>query len=66
METRKELHRFITHSATVLANEGLNPTTMLYGGKWREAPTNDTPVSLTAHLSGCMLMEAMCVLEPLE
>ena len=66
METRKELHRFITHSATILANEGLNPTTMLYGGKWREAPANDTPVSLTAHLSGCMLMEAMCVLEPLE
>jgi hypothetical protein len=49
-----------------MATEGVNPNTMLYGGKWREAPADDAPVSLTAHLSGCMLMEAMCVLEPME
>ena len=64
--TRKEFHQFLTHQATVMATEGVNPNTMLYGGKWREAPADDAPVSLTAHLSGCMLMEAMCVLEPME
>lgn len=65
-DTRKEFHQFLTHQATVMATEGINPNTMLYGGKWREAPADDAPVSLTAHLSGCMLMEAMCVLEPME
>lgn len=64
--TRKEFHHFLTHLATVMAKEGIHPTTMLYAGKWREAPAEDAPVSLTAHLSGCMLMEAMCILEPLE
>ena len=66
LATRKDFHQFLTHSATIMAQEGIHPTTMLYGGKWREAPAESTPVSLTAHLSGCMLMEAMCVLEPLE
>ena len=66
LDTRKDFHQFLTQSATVMAKEGIHPTTMLYGGKWREAPAESTPVSLTAHLSGCMLMEAMCVLEPLE
>ena len=65
LDTRKDFHQFLTQSATVMAKEGIHPTTMLYGGKWSEAPAEATPVSLTAHLSGCMLMEAMCVLEPL-
>lgn len=42
---------------------GLNPVTMLYGGKWWEAPADGESVCLTAHLTGCMLIEAMCTLE---
>ena len=37
LATRKDFHQFLTHSATIMAKEGIHPTTMLYGGKWREA-----------------------------
>ena len=65
IESRREFHNYLTHCATVMAEEGVNHETMLYGGKWREAPATDASVCLTAHLTGCMLMEAMCVLRPL-
>lgn len=54
---------FITRSAETLVEHGLNPVTMLYGGKWWEAPADGESVCLTAHLTGCMLIEAMCTLE---
>lgn len=63
--TRKKCYDYITRCATVMIENGVNKETMLYGGKWRSAPTSAKGVSLTAHLSGCMLAEAMCVLEPL-
>lgn len=63
---RKKFHAYITHSATVMSEYGVNKETMLYGGKWWSTPTSAKGVSLTAHLSGCMLMEAMCQLEPLH
>ena len=54
---------FITLSATTLVENGLNQQTMLYGGTWWEAPADDASVCLTAHLTGCMLIEAMCTLK---
>ena len=48
-----------------MATQGINPSTMLYGGRWRKAPADNEKVGLTPHLTGCMLMEAMCVLQPL-
>lgn len=65
LATRKKFHTYITHCATVMANEGINRETMLYGGSWRNPPASTQGVVLTPHLSGCMLMEAMCVLKPL-
>lgn len=65
MATRKKFHLYLTHLATVMAEEGINHRTMLYGGRWKKAPADDEPVGLTPHLSGCMLMEAMCILKPL-
>lgn len=62
---RKKFHDYITNCATVMANEGVNHKTMLYGGNWHQAPADGDGVPLTPHLSGCMLMEAMCVLKPL-
>lgn len=62
---REKFHRYITHCATVMAEHGVNHQTMLYGGNWRKAPTNEESVILTPHLTGCMLMEAMCILKPL-
>ena len=66
MNTRKKFHQWLTKIATVMAEEGVNPRTMLYAGSWRNAPADNDPVGLTSHLTGCMLMEAMCVLKPLE
>ena len=63
--TRRRFHDYITRCATTMAEEGVNHETMLYGGRWHRAPATGEPVALTAHLTGCMLMEAMCVLKPL-
>lgn len=63
--TRKKFHDYITRCATVMLENGVNKETMLYGGRWWSAPKSTRGVSLTAHLSGCMLVEAMCILEPL-
>ncbi len=62
---REKFHRYITNCATVMSEQGVNPETMLYGGDWHKAPATGEAVSLTPQLSGCMLMEAMCVLKPL-
>lgn len=61
--THKRFHDYITRCATVMAENGINKESMLYGGKWWSAPTSTKGVSLTSHLSGCMLMEAMCTLK---
>ena len=66
MATRKKFHDWFANLATVMAEEGVNHNTMLYAGRWRKAPKDDEPVGLTPHLTGCMLMEAMCVLKPLK
>lgn len=64
--TRQKFHNWFTNLATVMAEEGVNPNTMLYAGRWRKAAADDEPVGLTPHLTGCMLMEAMCILKPLK
>lgn len=63
---RKKFHDYLTSLATIMAEQGVNHNTMLYAGRWRNAPADDEPVGLTPHLTGCMLMEAMCVLKPLN
>ena len=65
MATRRKFHAYLTHLATVMAEHGVNKNTMLYGGRWWKAPADHAPVGLTPHVTGCMLMEAMCVLKPL-
>ncbi len=66
IQTRRKFHTAFTHWATVMAEQGVNPHTMLYSGRWKKAPADKEPVGLTPHLSGCMLMEAMCVLKPVK
>ncbi len=58
--TRQRYVDYLVKCATVMANEGINKRTMLYGGRWHQAPADDADVCLTAHLTGCMLMEAVC------
>lgn len=63
---RERYHSYITNSATVMSEQGVNQETMLYGGSWRKTPATGAAVALTPHLSGCMLMEAMSILKPLK
>ncbi|TXE13411.1 glycoside hydrolase family 76 protein [Algoriphagus aquimarinus] len=64
--THEKFHNYITKSATVMVENGLNQKTMLFGGDWWHAPGENEPVALTPMLSGCMLAEAMCILKPLK
>ena len=66
VKVRKEFSEYLTSLAETMVQHGLNHNTMLYGGSWKKAPTDDQPVCLTAHLTGCMLVEAMCILKPIE
>lgn len=64
--TRRKFHAYLPHLATVMYENGLNRQTMLYGGNWWQPSASDAPVPLTPHLTGCMLMEAMCVLQDVK
>lgn len=65
LATRTKFHNYITKCATVMAEKAVNPNVMLFDGHWWKAPNSTANTPLTPHLSGCMLMEAMCILEPL-
>ncbi len=60
---RKEFYDYLTGLAKIMVEQGLNHQTMLYSGSWHKALTNEEIANLTPQLSGCMLMEAMCVLK---
>lgn len=61
--SRSKYANYLTKCAEVMAEHGINKNTMLYGGRWFKAPADDEPVCLTAHLTGCMLMEAACAIQ---
>ena len=61
-ELRQRYADYLTRLAGILVDEGLNRETMIYGGRWHMPQPADTPSELTAHLSGCMLLEAVCLL----
>ena len=65
-ETRIKFHRYLTRLAETMLENGINRETMLYAGRWWEAPATKDIVSLTPHLTGCMLMEAMYTLKPIK
>ncbi|MDD6027231.1 MAG: glycoside hydrolase family 76 protein, partial [bacterium] len=64
--TRTRFRDYITRLASVMADEGINPRTKLYAGRWHQAPADNDVVSLTSHLTGCMLIEAMCTIKPIK
>lgn len=57
---RQEFIDYLVQSATVMTRQGINPQTMLYAGRWRQPQPADEPSALTPHLTGCMLLEAVC------
>jgi predicted alpha-1,6-mannanase (GH76 family) len=60
---RERFRAWLTHQANTMYDRGLNHETMLYGGRWLTAPGTSAPVPLTSHLSGCMLAEAMHIMQ---
>lgn len=57
--TRQTFTNYMFHCADVMTREGINHETMLYGGRWHEPTPANVPVALNAHLTACMLIEAV-------
>lgn len=57
---RRELAGYLQQSAAVMISEGVNPSTCLYGGRWRQPQPVEQPSALTPQLTACMLLEAVC------
>jgi len=58
---RKRFVQFIQYNAEILWTKGVEKPSVLYGPYWGTKPT--TPVGVTEQMSGCMLIEAMALLE---
>lgn len=58
---QKRYIRFLTRNAETLWNEGTTKPAVFFGPDWRTNPGSST--GLTEQLSGCMLMEAVALLE---
>lgn len=53
--------QFMKYNAKTLWEEGTTSSSTLFGPDWRQKPGSTT--GLTEHLSGCMLIEAMALLD---
>lgn len=62
-KTMVKFKDYLTRLANVMYDEGINKEYMLYGGSWHNPVVSSSGVGLTPHLTGCMLMEAMSVIE---
>lgn len=60
-EVRQRYIDFLIHNAETLWDEGTNKESVFFGPYWKTPPEEAT--GLTPQLSGCMLMEAMALLE---
>ncbi len=58
---KKRYIQFVQYNAETLWNQGTNKSGILFSDDWRNKPGSST--GLTEQLSGCMLMEAMALLE---
>lgn len=61
---KKRYIQFLKHNAETLWGEGTNKTSVFFGTDWRTKPGAST--GLTEQLSGCMLIEAIALLEDKE
>lgn len=61
---KKRYIQFLKHNAETLWEEGTNKTSVFFGTDWRTKPGAST--GLTEQLSGCMLIEAIALLEDKE
>lgn len=61
---KKRYVRFLKTNAETLWTQGTSKPAVLFGPDWRKSPGGST--GLTEQLSGCMLMEAMALLEKMS
>ena len=61
LSDRKRYVQFMKYNAETLWNEGTTESSVLFGHNWRQKPGSTT--GLTEQLSGCMLIEAMALLD---
>ncbi len=60
-DLRNRYITFLKHNGETLWREGTSRPTILFGSYWKTSPGNRT--GHTEHLSGCMLMEALALLQ---
>ncbi len=58
---KKRYIQFLNHNAEVLWTQGTTKPSVLFGPDWRQKPGSST--GLTEQLSGCMLIEAIALLD---
>jgi predicted alpha-1,6-mannanase (GH76 family) len=66
---RKQFYNFMVHNATSLWTVGVNKDgnyTSMFGPDWAAPIPQSGAVGLNGHVSGCTLIEAMNVLQPVE
>ncbi|MDR0692614.1 MAG: glycosyl hydrolase family 76 [Prevotellaceae bacterium] len=61
---KKRYTQFLQYNAETLWTKGANKKDVLFGTNWRNRPGSET--GLTEQISGCMLIEAMNVLQSVE
>lgn len=67
--TRRQLYAFMVHNAASLWTAGVNKDGSyagMFGPDWAEPIPQSGAVGLQGHVSGCTLLEAMNVLQPVE
>jgi predicted alpha-1,6-mannanase (GH76 family) len=66
---RQQFYNFMVHNATTLWTTGTNKDgnyTSMFGPNWATPIPQSGTVGLQGHVSGCMLIEAMNVMNPVE
>jgi predicted alpha-1,6-mannanase (GH76 family) len=66
---RKQFYSFMVHNATTLWTSGTSKDgnyASMFGPNWATPIPQSGAVGLQGHVSGCMLIEAMNVLQPIE
>ncbi|MDR1023899.1 MAG: glycosyl hydrolase family 76 [Prevotellaceae bacterium] len=66
---RRQLYSFMVHNATTLWTSGTNQDgsyASMFGPDWAAPIPQSGAVGLQGHVSGCMLIEAMNVMNPVE
>jgi predicted alpha-1,6-mannanase (GH76 family) len=62
-EVKERYSQFLRYNAETLWTKGTNKENVLFGPNWRRKPEPDSETGLTEQISGCMLIEAIAMID---